>query len=75
MRNFIRRRDIRITRGLLKKTSILYVYKGKSFKEVALTRAKIGHLAGEFSLTKKTGTKIHNSKKNAKKKEKLKNKK
>jgi len=73
MRIFIKRRDMKITRRVIAKTPIVvYVHKGKSFSAVTLTRSRIGHRVGEFSLTKRLGARIHDSARNRKRKEKMK---
>lgn len=46
----------------------IFVYNGKEFKRVLITREKIGFKFGEFSLTRKTVFKVKsNSKKKSKK--------
>jgi ribosomal protein S19 len=67
----IRNRDMIINKALLNKIEVLLVYKGKSFTKVTLKKKMIGCNAGEFSLTKRLGSKIHNSARNKKKKTQL----
>jgi len=70
MTDFTRAREMKISKELLKIKRTLQVYKGKSSEAVFLTRRMIGHRLGEFSLTKKLGSKIHDSARNKKRKNK-----
>ena len=63
----IRNREMILDKTLLNKIEVLLVYKGKSFTKVTLKKKMIGCKAGEFALTKRLGSKIHNSARNKKK--------
>lgn len=69
-----RKRDMLINKALLLKRPTLLVYNGKSYAKVTLTTKMMGHKVGEFSLTKKLGSKIHDSTRNRKRKNKKKHK-
>lgn len=47
------------------------VYNGKYHRRIQITRLMVGHNIGEFVVTKKLGSLIHHTKKNIKKKRKL----
>lgn len=53
-------RSSQIPSSLLGKT--ISVYNGKEFKPVLVTREKIGFKFGDFSITRKYGNKLKNSK-------------
>lgn len=74
LKQFTKKRDICITKELLTKRPVMFVYKGQSSDQVTLKRQMIGHKLGEYSLTKKLGAKIHNSERKRKRKNKNKKK-
>jgi len=47
---------------------IISIHDGKVFKRLLVTSNMVGHKVGEFIFTKKLGSSIHNSDRNAKKK-------
>jgi len=49
---------------------LISVYNGKAYKRLLVKETMIGHKLGAFIFTKKLGKSIHNSDRNAKKKEK-----
>lgn len=65
-------RDTIITRALLRKKSISRIYGGSSKNTLILnlSRDLRGHHVGEYSLTKKLGSFIHDSARNKKRKKK-----
>lgn len=54
--------------------TIINVYDGKNFRGLHINKVMLGHRLGEFILTKKLGSSIHNSERNRKKKEKIRRK-
>lgn len=51
---------------------IIKIYNGKQYITIQITKNMVGHKLGEFALTKKLGSSIHQSEKNKKKKSKKK---
>jgi ribosomal protein S19 len=67
-----RTRSYTIDRILYKKRYTIYA--GKYYHGINVRRAHFGHKLGEYALTKKLGPTIHDSERNRKRREKLKNK-
>jgi len=70
---FTKKRSLIITPQLLKK--YIYVYNGHGFVGLLITQKMLGKKLGDFSPTCHMGKNIHNSERNRKKKDKLKNRK
>lgn len=63
-----RQRSKTITEEFVGET--IKIYNGKLYITVKITKNMVGHKLGEFAITKKIGSSIHQSEKNKKKKKK-----
>jgi small subunit ribosomal protein S19 len=61
-----------ITQGFVGR--LVYIYNGRQFFNVYVRQWMVGHKFGEFAVTKRLGSAIHNSKRNQKRRAKLKRK-
>ena len=68
------KRNIFITQNLVKRRRLLLIHGGmiKNSRKIKPKRLMIGHHVGEYVITKKLGSSIHDSERNKKKKNKKK---